>query len=137
MNLVNLTPDAITIYAPESDAIIATIPPLGFYSARVATEREQVGSIDIGGQTVPINRTAFGAVEGLPRYKLHCGAEACRLDAALSGRPCDHAPRYIVSAVVAQAVAERTARDDILIPDDAVRDGEGRVIGCRAFARVG
>jgi hypothetical protein len=136
MNLVNLTPDAITIYAPEGDAIIATIPPSGTV-ARAATDREPMGSIDIGGQTVPINRTAFGAVEGLPRYKLHCGAEACRLDAARSGRPCDHAPRYIVSAVVAQAVAERTARDDILIPDDAVRDGEGRVIGCRAFARVG
>jgi hypothetical protein len=142
MNLVNLTPHVITIYGPAGDyapageIILASIPPSGTV-ARVATEREQVGSIDIGGQAVPINRTVFGAAEGLPRYKLHCGAEACRLDAALSGRPCDHAPQYIVSAVVAQAVAERTARDDILTPDDAVRDGAGRVIGCRAFARVG
>jgi hypothetical protein len=133
MNLVNLTPDAITIYAPESDAIIATIPPSGTI-ARAAAEREQVGSIDIGGQTVPINRTVFGAY-WLPNYEQDCGQEDCRLDVALRGERCPHVPYYIVSAIVAQAVSR--LRSDLLIPDDAVRDGAGRIIGCRAFARVG
>jgi adenine/guanine phosphoribosyltransferase-like PRPP-binding protein len=39
---------------------------------------------------------------------------------------------YLVSNIVAQAVR----RDDVLIVDDIVRDGEGRILGCRAFARV-
>jgi hypothetical protein len=133
MKLVNLTPHAITIYAPEGDAIIATIPPSGTV-ARVAAEREQVGSIDIGGQAVPINRTVFGAY-WLPNYEQDCGEMACRIDAMLSTGRCPHVPVYLVSAVVAQAAAGE--RDDLLIPDDAVRDGEGRVIGCRAFARMG
>lgn len=37
---------------------------------------------------------------------------------------------YIVSLPVAQAVK----RQDFLVPDDLVRDGEGRVLGCRRFA---
>lgn len=40
---------------------------------------------------------------------------------------------YIVSRVVAEAAR---GRDDLFIVDDAVRDGEGRIVGARALARV-
>jgi len=39
---------------------------------------------------------------------------------------------YIVSAVV----ASRISREDFLIVDETVRDEEGKIIGCRAFAKI-
>lgn len=83
-------------------------PPSGAV-ARCATQRTVIGSLN----GIPINQTEFGEVSGLP----------------------EPAPGvyYIVSALVAQALPQR---DDLLIPDDVVRDEAGRIIGCRAFARV-
>ena len=103
---VNLTPHTLNIIRDGGEDII--IPPSGTV-ARCAVNRRQIGTID----GVPINATEFGAVEGLP----------------------DPAPGtyYIVSALVAQAVR---GREDVLITDDAVRDSSGRIVGCRAFARV-
>lgn len=40
---------------------------------------------------------------------------------------------YVVSALVAK---ELTARNDVLVVNDSVRDEAGRIIGCRSFARV-
>jgi len=39
---------------------------------------------------------------------------------------------YIVSLAVAQAAR----RPDLLVPDDLVRDDQGRILGCRRFAVV-
>jgi hypothetical protein len=73
----------------------------------------QVGTVTVDGISVPVNRTQFGVVTGLP----------------------DPQPDtiYIVSAVVAQAVPDRP---DVFIVDDAVRDEQGRIIGARALAHV-
>lgn len=103
---INLTPHTLNIIRDGDEDII--IPPSGNV-ARCAVNRRQIGTID----GVPINATEFGAVHGLP----------------------DPAPGtyYIVSALVAQACPHRV---DLLITDDAVRDESGRIIGCRAFARV-
>ena len=40
---------------------------------------------------------------------------------------------YIVSALVAGAAKNR---DDLLIPNDTVRDEQGRIVGCRSLARI-
>jgi len=60
-----------------------------------------------------VDRTQFGAVTGLP----------------------DPQPDtiFVVSALVAQAVPDR---QDVFITDDAVRDDQGRLIGCRALAHI-
>lgn len=109
MQLVNLTPHALHVIFPN-DAIL-TILSAGL--ARATTERVQIGTIETdGGSTIPLFRTTFGAIAGLP-------------DPA-------EGVVYLVSNSVAQAVR----RDDVLIVDDLVRDGEGRILGCRAFARV-
>lgn len=107
MKLVNLTPHTLHVIAAGGTN---AIPSHGL--ARAAVTREQVGTIDAGDFAVPLYRTTFGAITGLP----------------------DPAPDtvYLVSNIVAQAVR----RDDVLIVDDMVRDGEGRILGCRAFARV-
>ncbi|WP_053958111.1 hypothetical protein [Sulfobacillus thermosulfidooxidans] len=109
MNLINLTPHAIHFMANETTL---TIEPCGTV-ARCAVTRHVTGYLTIQGVTIPVTRTQFGAVEGLP----------------------NPAPDtlYIVSALVAQACPDR---DDLVIPDDTVRDDAGRIIGCRALAHV-
>lgn len=107
MQLVNLTPHAINILV--GDATV-TVPPSG-QVARCAVTRRQVGTVEVDGHTVPVFRSAFGAVEGLPAPEAGVG--------------------FIVSALVASAVPER---GDVYGVDDAVRNAEGQVIGCRALS---
>ena len=77
--------------------------------ARASSTRSQVALID----GIPINSTTFGDVENLPDPQ--------------------EDTIYIVSVITAKACPDR---NDVFITDDAVRDEEGRVIGCRALARV-
>jgi hypothetical protein len=61
----------------------------------------------------PLNRCQMGVIEGLP------------------------APQNGVYLIVSRVVAEAArGRADLIIPDEAVRDARGRIIGCRAFASV-
>lgn len=62
---------------------------------------------------IPITRSVFGEVENLPEPAAGV--------------------RYIVSRIVAEACPQRT---DLYIPDDTVRDEQGRIVGCRALAQV-
>lgn len=112
MNIVNLTPHALNLMPEGPDGPTVTIPPSGLV-ARCATSRVQVDTITVDGIAIPVNRTQFGAVTGLP----------------------DPQPDtiFVVSALVAQAVPDR---QDVYITDDAVRDDQGRIIGCRALAHV-
>jgi hypothetical protein len=121
MNLVNLTPHAIHMMNENND-VIFTIPRSG-QVARCETRRVMTGKIhitydnDMGElyiATLPINKTEYGQVTGLPEPEV--------------------GTYYIVSAIVAQAV--RGQRDDVLIVDDTVRDESGRIIGARALARM-
>ena len=109
--LVNLTPHAIHI-VDDSGSPLLTLPPSGSV-ARCATAREFNRLLSIGGVVISQTHTGFGEIEGLP----------CSVTGIF----------YIVSALVAQAARDR---DDLLIPDDTVRDNEGRIMGCRALARI-
>lgn len=106
MNIINLTPHAITIIA--EDGTKTEFAPSGVI-ARVAQIREQVGTLN----GFPLYRNSFGEVVGLPEAK----ADTV----------------YIVSALVAQAAKDR---DDLVIVDNTIRDENGRIIGARGFARV-
>ncbi len=110
MKLINLTPHAIT-FVDASGNVAATVPPSGTV-ARCSVDRMMVDEVLCDGIHVPVNRTCFGAVEGLPE-------------------PFEDTI-YIVSSLVAQAAG----REDVMIPDDTVRDADGRIIGCRALARI-
>ena len=76
---------------------------------RAEQHREQVGSVD----GIPINRVSYGSPVGLPEPKA--------------------GTIYIVSALTSKAAK---GRKDLYIVDDSVRDESGRIIGCRALARV-
>ena len=60
MNIINLTPHAITICGADG-SIILTIPASGNL-ARVSAHTVQTGEID----GIPVTSTVYGEVEGLP-----------------------------------------------------------------------
>lgn len=76
--------------------------------ARVSATTIDIGEVD----GIPVTETAFGPVENLPEE-----AEDTI---------------YIVSSLVAQ----RVNRPDVYIPNESVRDSEGRIIGCRSLGRI-
>lgn len=106
MTIVNLTPHSITFVREGESSLV--IEPSGIL-ARVSTKIETIGNID----GIPITKTAFGEVEGLPEP-----AEGTI---------------YLVSSLVAQRV---TNRNDVFIPSESVRDDQGRIIGCKSLGRI-
>lgn len=110
MKIINLTPHSINFLGAEN-RVILSVPSSGV--ARAAQRRESIGTVDVDGVTLPVTRSVFGAVEGLP------APEAGTI--------------YVVSAITAQAVPER---EDVFIVDDSVRDENGRIIGVRGLAHV-
>lgn len=110
MELVNLTPHPLTIVGADGEVLLNQAPdgPM----ARCLEERREVGTISAAGHPIPLREVGFGAVTGLP------------------------APRAGVLYVVSRATAETAGRDDVVYPDEQVRDKDGRIIGCRALARA-
>jgi len=118
-NIKNYTPHDVVLY--DFGKPVISFPSCGV--ARCQTTREKVSEIvlisgttesDIRLCTIDINSTQFGQVEGLPEP--------------------DGETFYIVSLAVAQAMSGK--RSDLLVTDDTVRDENGKIVGCRAFARV-
>ena len=68
-------------------------------------------------ESIPVVKTEFGEVLDLPE-----SAEVVT---------------YIVSRITVEAAqAQDRSTDDLLVTSGAVRDSQGRIIGCRAFARL-
>ena len=106
LTIINATPHAINVMDGDNN-IIRTFAPSGI-CPRCAVTRETVGTVN----GIPVNKSVFGEVVGLPEYS--------------------EDTIYIVSRVVAEAAK----RNDLFIVDDAVRDEAGRIIGCRALAII-
>ncbi len=107
MKFVNLTPHNI-VFMDNAGNKILTVEPSG-QIARCSVTREKIGEIN----GIPVNKSRFGKVENLPEPQ--------------------EGTIFIVSALTAQAVPER---EDVFITDDAVRDEQGNIIGCRALAHI-
>lgn len=130
MKLVNLTPHAVTLLAEGfavfdgkakcyrlpstmTPFVLAEFPSAGV--ARCAVSETLLGEQDVDGIdfAVPFVGVTFGEIEGLPAP--------------------DGDTIYIVSAIVANA-ARAQGRHDVVVPARMVRDNEGKVLGCLAFA---
>ena len=109
MKIVNLTPHAINLIIGDQQL---TVEPSG-QVARVSVHIEKIGEIDGEIEGIPITTSVFGEVEGLPEAKANVV--------------------YLVSSLVAQRVKER---NDVFIPNESVRDSEGRIIGCKSLGRI-
>lgn len=104
----NLTPHAVRIVLKDGTEHVYEPTDL----ARVSQESVIVGEID----GVEIVKIKYGQVEGLPDP--------------------DGETQYIVSFLTAQAAfANGRTTDDLLLTADLIRDDEGRIVGCRQFAR--
>jgi hypothetical protein len=121
--LVNLTPHAVALVLAEGEGepVTLVIPPSG-QVARCAEMASRVGTVCHresatirGGIDVPVVKMIYGEITGLPEPQ--------------PGR------YYIVSRLVAEAAAA-LGRRDCLVPAQTVRDGQGRITGCRALALV-
>ena len=87
-----------------------SIPSSGI--ARVASSETVAGEVE----GVPLVRMQFGRLEGLPRPSLNTW--------------------LVVSAITAQAArAQGRSTDDLLLTTGLVRDDDGRILGCTAFAK--
>lgn len=103
---INLTPHALNVR--KADGTFLELPPSGTV-ARRSVERVVVGEID----GIAVYATKFGQLEGLPE-------------------PSEDTV-FIVSALAAQACSDR---HDVLVPGEAIRDEDGRVIGCNGLVRT-
>ncbi len=106
VNFVNLTPHDVTIVVSEEERF--TIPFSGCV-VRVSLVQEDLPSV----AGIPVVRSTFGRVEGLP--------------SPVEGTV------YIVSSMTASAVG---GRSDLYTPGDLVKDDEGQVIGCKGLKKV-
>lgn len=107
MKIINLTPHKVTIVNTEGTSIME-IPVSGIV-ARVTCETVQTGEIE----GIPVTETSYSEVTGLPDPS--------------------EGIVYIVSSLVAQRCKDR---NDVFIPNESVRDEEGRIIGCKSLGRV-
>ena len=104
--IINLTPHKITCFDQKGN-ITREFESEG--NARVEQHTIHRG-IECG---VQISETGFGEVQGLPEESIESGI--C----------------YIVSMIVRTASPNRL---DLLVPNDLVRDEEGRILGCKSLS---
>lgn len=109
VKVINCTPHDVVIIS-ESGNI--TFERSGIIP-RLTEQQVKINSVAVNGIEIDIMEKSFNEIEGLPEPQENT--------------------LYIVSALVAGAAKNR---DDLVIPNDTVRDDQGRIIGCRSLARI-
>lgn len=108
-NIINLTPHSVNIIGNDNSVAI-TIEASGNV-ARCSQTIDIVGALTLDSVDIPISSSSYGEVVDLPD-------------------PQDGI-YYVVSRLVMSACP---ARQDLLVPNDLVRNDAGQVIGCRSLA---
>ena len=108
--LVNLTPHAIHLYK-DGDLMLTIEKPES--ALRLPEEQEHLFFIGASGKQIEVKKKKFGETYQLPEPK--------------------KGVLYIVSLIVALAFPKR---QDFLVTNDAVRDENGNIIGCKGFSKV-
>lgn len=104
-NIINCTPHDVNII-DEAGKVI-TFPKSGVVP-RLKQETQIVDNLN----GIPVTETVFGETQELP------------------------APMEGVFLIVSRLVMSANQnRQDLLVPNDVVRDESGNIIGCRSFAR--
>ena len=120
MNIHNMTPHTITLVV---DGVSVSFPSEGVIRAsqRDVKVDEVETNINLGnssaGFTIPVFSSPFGAPENVPTLK----------DDAV----------YIVSSLAFQSLkAAGYDMSKFVVPSGTIRDAEGKIIGCKGFARI-
>lgn len=111
--ILNLTPHPIRLYANEREDGIDDLEPHLREVIPPEAKPARLATIELGTQADGTELVEYGHTQDLP--------------------PKRDGVRYVVSLVVALAVADR--RSDLLVPYREVRNSSGTVIGCRQFAQ--
>ena len=110
MRIINLTPHEVKI-VDGGNNVVAVFPSDGV--ARASQHDVLVDEIN----SIPVVKTEFGEVLGLPEPT--------------------EGTVFIVSRITVEAArAQGLSTDDLLVTSGAVRDDQGRIVGCRALARL-
>ena len=118
IELLNATPHSITLIVGEDKVVI----PKSGLMIRVESGTEVVGSLSVEGHEIEIRTRTFGAVTVTNE-----GGDVVEFPEEREGR------YIIVSRIAAEAMPQR---DDIVLVDGTLRNAEGQIIGCTAFARL-
>lgn len=105
MKIINCTPHPINIIG-DNNEVIASFPK-GDIIPRLTQKTVQVGGIN----GIPLTSTNFSETQNMPR----------KLDGVV----------YIVSRLVLE---DNRDRNDLLVPNEIVRDDDGNIIGCRSLS---
>lgn len=115
----NMTPHVVTLIV---EGVRVDYPSEGIIRATQKDVKvdEIVTDLDLGnssaGFTIPVFSSSFGAPEGVPE----------NLDGI-----------YIVSSLAYQSLkAAGMPMEHFVIPSGTIRDAEGKIIGCKGFARI-
>jgi hypothetical protein len=107
--LRNLTAHPVTIVGEGASIVLPACPS----PPRITDQVVRDVPVIVDGLDIPVRDIVAGTVAGLPE------------------------PREGVLLVVPRIVAAaRPERADLVVPFDDIRDSSGRVIGCRALARL-
>lgn len=104
----NKTPHDVNI-VDENGKVVKTFPR-SKNSIRLDSETKRVGEIEVDDTFIPLSKTVMGDAN-LPEKR----------DDVL----------YIVSRIVQESFPERY---DFIIPNEIVRDDEGKIVGCKSLA---
>lgn len=103
--IINLTPHSVSIVNPEGKII--KVFEVSGQIARCSQSTKIVGNID----GIPLTQSVFGEVVDLP--------------------PQEKNTLFIVSRLVLNACKDR---NDLLVPNELVRDEQGNIVGCQSLA---
>ena len=109
IKVVNCTPHDVNLITEKGNI---TFPRSGIIP-RLTEQQVKINSINSNGIEIDIMKKSFLEPEGLPEPQENT--------------------IFIVSALVAGAAKDR---DDLVIPNDTIRDDQGRIIGCKNLARI-
>lgn len=111
MKIINCTPHDVNLILENGETVV--FPRSGIIP-RLRETQEKLETISApNGAEIDIMQKKYLDPEGLPEPQENT--------------------IFIVSALVAGAVKNR---DDLVIPNDIVRDEAGRIIGCKNLARI-
>lgn len=114
--IINMTPHDVTI-VDANGARVRVFPRSGL-TIRCQSKTEVIGDLD----GIPMTRTAYGTLTVVNA--------ADGLELEMPER--EEGIFYIVSSLAAQAAR----RDDFLVPSESVRDGAGRIVGCKSLGLI-
>ena len=109
VKVVNCTPHDVNLITKSGNI---TFPRSGIIP-RLKEVQNKISSVTVNSIKIDIMRKSFSEIEGLPEPQENT--------------------IYIVSALVAGAVK---GRDDLVIPNDIIRDDKGNIVGCKNLAKI-